>query len=170
MRRRKSEGVNRIAALDQPGITAAEALRRNLLLAAYEEATPEDMRRLVRKQIDKGLEGDTKAFREVMAIVKAGETPSEPATVNVQNNITNQAVFIGTDGIRVSEQDLIRNAVFIIGETGPKTLDALAQSLHLLQTQIADALSRKPEWFEKAGGRYSLTNQAHREVLEPLKG
>jgi hypothetical protein len=96
------------------------------------------------------------------------ERPSPTTTVNVQNNTIGQAIFLGKDGVQIGEQDLLRNAVLVIAETGPQTLDALARAFHLLHGQIADAL-RKSDWFELKGDGFHLSQKAYREVMEPLK-
>lgn len=176
MRRRKGEGehANRLATIaDQPAITAAEALRRNYLNAICEGLPPDDMRDIVAVQREKAKAGDARAARMMldvgMALAQGSEREPAAATVNVQNNITNQFIYVGTDGVRVGELEVQRNAVFMIAEAGPMKLDAMARAFHLLQTQVAEALRKSP-WFSREADGYHLTSRAHADVLEQLRG
>ena len=117
---------------------------------------------------------DLARFREIAegAVLRVGPRIQDALASREAVSITHKgAVNLVTEIDLWSEATIVEYLdkhtpeICIIAEEGPKTLDALAQALHLRQTQIAIALRDKPEWFEKEADGWHLTQAAHREVL-----
>jgi hypothetical protein len=67
-----------------PALSSLEALRRNMIYTMFNSVTPEDMQALVAAQVEKGKQGDTKAFREIKDMFLASQQAT--ANVNVRNS------------------------------------------------------------------------------------
>lgn len=156
--------VSRVAEIESlaPPTSALEAKRRSLIAAMFDETADDDMRAVVRGQLDKAKAGDSKAAALMMGLFGPSRETS-PMQVN-------QAVVVNPDRhLKESESELRWRCASVIIKDGPMNGDELRQKLGFGPGEgiyISQALNH--DWFEKEGGRWNITNQARQEVLPAL--
>lgn len=140
-----------------PPLPPVEALRRNLLYAMFGAVTEEDMACVVAKQVEKAKQGDSKAARLLIDMVR-GEAPG-PSRTQMQQAIV---VTGNAKGIQFIS-DTRRQIVQLISATGPLTTVDVAGKMHLMLNDAAGALDHP--WFAKREERWHITECARAEVL-----
>lgn len=138
-----------------PPVHPVETLRRNLLYSMFKAVTADDMEDIVRKQVEKAKDGDAKAARLLIDMVRSGDAGT-PVFMS-------QTVMTG-DQTNAFLSDLRRNIVNMLAMDGPRTVEFIAHQMQVVRPRIEQALEH--EWFEREQDGWHLTAKARSEVLE----
>lgn len=134
-------------------VSAIDALRRNLLYAMLKGTSESDMVAIVQKQVDKAREGDSKAAKLVIDMIRPTHEDSQ-----------RERMIREEGGIADYKLEIRKLIACLIAFQGPQTTEDVCSRLHLTGQVGVDALTCN--WFNREGGKWFLTNEARTKVLD----
>lgn len=134
--------------------SAIDALRRNLLYAMLQNISEADMGEIVKAQMEKAKAGDTKSAKMIVDMLSASPAPSP----------SRERYIADAGGIVDYKLEIRKLIVCLIAFNGPQSTEDIAARLHLTGMVAMDALTCG--WFNRDGGKWTLTNDARTKVLD----
>lgn len=160
----KREVVSRVAELEAvaPPVDGVVALRRSLLYAMLNEVKDTDMKEIVRAQMDKAKEGDTKAARLIMDMVSSGRdsAPTHMQQAIVVNGREKESRKAETPFLSDTREQIVH----VLAQQGPLHAAKLASVLHAPLPHVLEALNDH-HWFEKEANGWHVSAKGRAEVL-----
>lgn len=142
-----------------PVLTAAQALKNNLLYTMFKSVSESDMEEIVTNQVAKAKDGDHRAAKLIIDMVSS----QQPAQTPTQNVYMQQAVVNQVENNEFLS-DRRRNIIAMICANGPQEIVKIANQLHIPSLDVIEAIDH--HWFERDGGKINVTNEARLQIAE----
>jgi hypothetical protein len=135
-----------------PPLPPAEIRRRSLLNAMFGAMSDESMDAIIKKQIEKAEQGDSRAMDLLTKLVLACPPQAEPLPTAPS----------GREEVMLT--DVRENLVRVIAAEGPQRAPALAAKIHGSLECVLRAMDDH-HWFEKKADGWHITKQGRDDVL-----